>query len=92
MKKIYLLVAMGCMLSLVLPMYAQERESFEQYKNRKQADFQHYKEGHRKAFEDFRRKRNEEFAQFLRKDYQNLSITRIIRRKTLSKDTPIIFL
>ena len=50
--------------SLIL--FAQERETFEEFNKKRQERFDAFKEQRRKEFEEFRRKRNEEFAKYMR--------------------------
>lgn len=67
MKRIISMILLS--ITVLLPAYGQNRNSFEEYKKKKNAEFNNYKNRKVKEFEEYRRKRNEEFAEYLRKTW-----------------------
>ncbi len=66
---------------------AQDRESFEEFKKKRNQDFQEFKETRRREFDEFRRKRNAEFAEFLRKRWKAVDNSPVIP-KPIEKEVP----
>ncbi|MBO6025691.1 MAG: transglutaminase domain-containing protein [Bacteroidales bacterium] len=74
MKRIIAVLAMTI---LILPLKAQvnQKESYEEYRNRMRSEMRRYNDAVKQDYENFRQKANEEYAQFMRErweEYQSL--------------------
>ena len=84
-----------CLLLLVLPVKAQDYES---YKKQKQAEMEHYRDSVKQNYDEFRRKANEEYAQYMRENWEAFQVMKGEEKPILpepprpyevDKDTPI---
>lgn len=77
--------------AVLLPTYGQGRNSFEEYKKKKNTEFNNYSKKKKKDFEDYRRKRNEEFAEYLRKTWIGKKSNPKVDRPKDEQKPPVIF-
>lgn len=77
--------------AVLLPTYGQGRNSFEEYKKKKNTEFNKYSKKKLEEFEDYRRKRNEEFAEYLRKTWIGKNAKPQIDRPKDEQKPPVIF-
>ncbi|MDE6741646.1 MAG: hypothetical protein K2J58_04880 [Muribaculaceae bacterium] len=89
MKRIITMILLS--FAVLLPTYGQGRNSFEEYKRKKNSEFNKYSKKKQKNFEDYRRKRNEEFAEYLRKTWIGKKAKPKIDRPKDEPQPPVIF-
>lgn len=84
------LIIVMLMALVSIPISAQSRESFDEYKKRQKASFSDYKEKRRKEFEEYRRKRNEEFAKYMRESWTNIKPSPVIPKPKDDPKPPVV--
>lgn len=88
MKQLWTAVCLA--LTLPATVAAQERETFEQYRNRQRQTFSEYRENKHKEFEEYRRKRNEEFAEFLRAAWERMEARPVVPKPKDETVPPVV--
>lgn len=73
-----------------VPCRGQGKNSFEEYKKKKEAEFTQYKAKKEKDFEEYRRKRNEEFAEYVRKKWGKVDVKPAIKRPKDETVPPVV--
>ena len=71
-------------------LYAQNGESFEEYKNRKRTEFSGYVSRKRRDFDEYRRRRNAEFAEYVRKAWQQFEPQPVIPHPKDNPTPPVV--
>lgn len=88
--KIKSLIAPILMALVSIPMSAQSRESFDEYRKMQKASFNEYKEKRNKEFVEYRRKRNEEFAKYMRNAWTHVIPSPVIPKPKDDPTPPVV--
>lgn len=89
MRRIITLILLS--FAVLLPTYGQGRNSFEEYRKKKNTEFDKYSKRKQKNFEGYRRKRNEEFAEYLRKTWIGKKAKTKIDRPKDEQKPPVMY-
>lgn len=63
-------ITMLALLLIIVPMKAQDKESYADFKNKKKEQMQHFADSVKQDYYQFRQKANEEYAQFMRQRWE----------------------